>query len=82
MAGNPLYLVCVLVTFLLGGIYYSVTLSVLLAPAVSAVIMAYRWLRRRPATSWPMVGAMVTVQVAIAALAVQDSPSTALMWLR
>jgi hypothetical protein len=29
-----------------------------------------------------MVGAMVAVQVVIAALAVQDSPSTALMWLR
>lgn len=82
LAGIGIYLVCVLVTYLLGGMYYSVTLGALVALAVSVVILAYRWMRRRTATSWPMVGAMVAVQVVIAALAVQDSPSTALMWLR
>ena len=59
LAGIGIYLVCVLVTYLLGGMYYSVTLGALVALAVSVVILAYRWMRRRTATSWPMVGAMV-----------------------
>lgn len=81
-AGIGIYLACVLVTVLLGGMYYSVTLGALVALAVSVVILAYRWMRRRSTTSWSLVGAMVGVQVVIAALAVRDSPSTALMWLR
>lgn len=56
------YLVCVLVTYLLGGMYYSVTLVALVALSVSVAILTYRWVRRRTATSWSMVGAMMPVQ--------------------
>jgi ABC-type lipoprotein release transport system permease subunit len=82
LAALGLYVVCVLVTFILGGLFYSVTLGAIVAAFVALVILAYLWGRRRNATSWPVVVAMVASQLAIAALAIQDSPSTALMLFR
>ena len=82
LAALGLYVVCVLVTFILGGLFYSVTLGAIVGAFVALVILAYLWGRRRNATSWPVVVAMVASQLAIAALAIQDSPSTALMLFR
>jgi hypothetical protein len=82
LAALGIYVACGLVTFLLGGLFYSVTLGAIVAPVVAFAILAYRWTWRRTDTSWPMLGAMMVVQLVIAVLAVHDSPSTALMWLR
>lgn len=81
LAAVGIYLACVLVTFLLGGLFYSVTLGAMVAPVIAFAILAYRWTRRRATTAWPLVTAMVVTQVVFAALAFLDSPSTALMWL-
>jgi len=81
-AAVGVYLACVLVTFVLGGMFYSMTLGAMVAPVVAFAIFAYRWTRRRETTTWPLVTAMVVTNVVIAALAFLDSPSTALMWFR
>lgn len=81
-AAVGIYLTCVLVTFILGGMFYSVTLGAMVAPVVAVAIFAYRWTRRRPTTAWPLVTVMVVTQVVIAALAFLDSPPTASMWFR
>jgi len=80
LAAVGIYLACVVVTFLLGGWVYSVTLGAQLAPLIAAVIVIYRWTRRRSTTSWPMMSAMVATQVVLAVMAFLDSPSTATMW--
>ena len=79
-AAVAIYVACVLVTFVLGGMLYSVTLGAMVAPAVAIAIVGYRWTWRRATTAWPLLISMVTTQVVIAALAFLDSPSTALMW--
>lgn len=76
-----IYAACVLVIFLLGGSFYSVTLGAVAAPVVALVVLIYRWRRRPAVTSWPMIATMMVTQIVIAAFAIQDSPSTALMWL-
>ncbi|CAA0091657.1 Uncharacterised protein [Mycolicibacterium vanbaalenii] len=80
LAATGIYLACVLVTFMLGGMFYSITLGAMVAPVVAFVIFAYRWTRRRATTAWPLMTAMVVTQVVIAAAAFLDSPSTATMW--
>jgi hypothetical protein len=82
LAALGIYAACVLATFLFGGLFYSVTLGAVVAPMVAFAIFIYRWKWRRARTSWPMIGAMGVTQVLIAALAIQDSPTTALMWLK
>jgi hypothetical protein len=80
LAALGIYAACVLVTFVLGGSFYSMTLGAVVAPVVILVIVFYRWMWRRAVTSWPTIAAMAVTQVVIAALAVQDSPSAAFMW--
>jgi hypothetical protein len=82
LAALVLYVVCVLVTFLLGGLFYSVSLGAVFAPVVALAILGYLWVWRRDATSWPIVVTMLVVQIVIAAFAFHDSPSTALMLVR
>lgn len=79
LAAIVLYVLCVLVTFVLGGLFYSVSLGAVVAPVVALAILLYLWFWRRDATSWPIVVTMLVVQIGIAALAFHDSPSTALM---
>lgn len=76
------YLACVVITLLLGGLFYSVTLGAMVAPVITFAIFVYRWTRRRTTTPWPLVTAMVVTQVVIAGLAFLDSPSAALMLFR
>jgi cytochrome c oxidase assembly factor CtaG len=82
LAGIGLYILCVLIMFLLGGLFYSVTLGALLAGVVSLVIAAYLGVRKRETTSWPVVGGLVAFSLVWAVLAILDSPSTAFMWFR
>lgn len=82
LAGIGLYVVCVLVMFVLGGLTYSITLGALLAAVVSLFIAAYLVLRKRETTAWPIVGGLVIFSLTWAVLAILDSPSTAFMWLR
>lgn len=82
LAGIGLYVVCVLVMFLLGGLSYSVTLGALLAGVVSLVIAGYLGVRKRESAPWPIVGGLVAFSLIWAVLAILDSPSTAFMWFR
>jgi hypothetical protein len=81
LAAIGIYLVCVVATFLAGGWVYSIALAAYVAPVIAWAIVIYRWTRRRSATSWPMVAAMMTTQVVFATVvAFLDSSSAALLF--
>jgi hypothetical protein len=80
LAAIGIYLACVIVAFLLGGLFYSLTLGGLIAPLVAVVIVIYRWTRRRSTTSWPMMSAMVATQVTLAVWLFLESPSLTRTW--
>lgn len=82
LAGIGLYILCVLVMLILGGLTYSITLGALLAGVVSILIATYLVVRKRDTTSWPIIGGLVSFSVTWAVLAILDSPSTAFMWFR
>ena len=79
LAAVALYVVCVVAVFLLGGLFYSMTLGAVLAVVVALLIVLCLWTRRRDTTSGPLAVAMLGSQIVIACLAIYDSPSTALM---
>jgi hypothetical protein len=79
LAAVALYVMCVVVTSLLGGLFYSMTLGAMLAVVVALIIVLCVWIRRRHTISGPLVVAMLGSQIVIACLAIHDSPSTALM---
>ena len=79
LAAVALYVVCVVVMSLLGGLFYAMTLGAVLAMIVALIIVLCVWIRRRHNISGPLVVAMLGSQIVIAGLAVHDSPSTVLM---
>ena len=82
LAAVALYVVCIVVMSLLGGLFYSMTLGAVLAVIVAPIIVLCLWNRRRHNTSGTLVVAMLGSQIVIAGLAIHDSPSTALMLFR
>lgn len=82
LAAVALYVVCVVATTLLGGLFYSMTLGAMLAVVIALLIGLYLWTRRRHNTSGRLLVAMLGAQIVIAGLAIHDSPSTALMLFR
>jgi hypothetical protein len=82
LAAVALYVVCIVVMSLLGGLFYSMTLGAVLALIVALLIVLCLWIRRRHTISGPLVVAMLGSQIVIAGLAIYDSPSSALMLFR
>jgi hypothetical protein len=82
LAAGALYVVCVVVTSLLGGLFYAMTFGAMLAVVVALIIVLCLWIRPRHNISGPAVVGMLGSQIVIACLAIHDSPSTALMLFR